>query len=191
MKMKTIIITVMVIAAAVGIFAIAVDYGTQSDPLVSLSYITDVFAPDVLKKAESTAKNTANQINSNIASYDSIVDKKVNEFTDRNTATVDSTMIEQIANKVPAPATKQSAPFTTMELAAGKTVKLSKGCEVLIRSGSATCTAGSLVNATTGAAVSPGGALAINHLYITAEAGATISMKSNSTVLIKGQYSAN
>lgn len=187
--MKKIIITLMVIAAAVGIFAIAVDYGTQNDPLVSLSYITDVFAPDMLKKAESTAKSTANQVNSNVSSYESRVDKKVNEFTDRNTAAVDDSMVDEIVSKVEKPSAKQSAPFATIELTAGKSVTLTKGCEVLVRSGSVSCKTGNLVDATTGAAVTAGGTVSANHLYIAADS-TTLSVKANSTVLIKGQYSA-
>lgn len=187
--MKKIIIAVIVIAAAVGIFAIAADYGTQNDPLVSLSYITDVFTPDVLNQAKKVSEDAAKTANANVSSYEARVDKKVNEFIDRNTANVTSAMIDEIAGRVETPAVKQSAPFATIDLAAGKNVVLTKGCEVLVRSGSVSCKTGSLVDATTGAAVSTGGALSANHLYIASDS-ANLSVKSNSTVLIKGQYSA-
>lgn len=190
MKMKMVIIAAMVVAAAMGIFAIAADYGTQSDPLVSLSYITDVFTPDLLNKAEKTANDTAKQVNSNITSYESRVDKKVNEFIDRNTANVTDSMIDQIAGKVQIPTSKQTAPFTTLNLTAGKTVVLTKGCEVVVRGAGVACKTGALIDASTGGLVSANGAITANHLYIAAETGATISVKSNVTVLVKGQYSA-
>ncbi len=189
MKMKGALIAVIILAAAVGIFAIAADYGTQSDPLVSLSYITDVLTPDLVKQAEKIAEDTAKQVNSNITSYEARVDKKVNEFIDRNTANVNSTMIDQIADKVELPASKQAAPFTTLQLTAGKTVVLTKGCEVLARGEGSSCKAGKLIDMTTGGLVSAGGAISANHLYVAPES-VTISVKSTVTVLVKGQYSS-
>ncbi|MBR5478889.1 MAG: hypothetical protein IKU84_01805 [Clostridia bacterium] len=190
MKMKTVLVAVMVIAAAIGIFAIAVDYGTQSDPLVSLSYITDVFTPDLLSQAKKVSDNTAKTTNANISNYEARVDKKVNEFIDRNTATVTSSMIDQIASQVAQPDIKQSAPFNTIDIVKGKSLVLAKGCEVLVRSGTVSCKSGNLVDATTGGAVASGGSVANNHLYITADS-VTLSVKSNSTVLVKGGYSLN
>ena len=189
MKIKAVILTVIVALAAVGIFAIAADYGTQNDPLVTLSYITDVFAPDLLNKAQQVSDSTAKQVNSNVTSYEARVDKKVNEFLDRNTAKVTESMIDQIAGKVQIPTTKQSAPFTTLSLTSGKTVVITAGCEILFRSGSASVTKGALIDVTNGALVSPGGSVSANHLYTTTES-TTVSVKSNSTVLVKGQYSA-
>ena len=189
MKMKTVIVSLVIIAAAFGIFAIAVDYGTQSDPLVSLSYITDVFKPDLLNQAKKVSESTAKTTNSNISSYEARVDKKVNEFVDRNTATVTSTMIDQIASKVAQPNVKQSAPFNTLDLAKGKSLTLTEGCEVLVRSGTVSCKAGNLVDTTTGGALTAGGSVANNHLYITADS-VTLSVKENAAILVKGQYSA-
>lgn len=188
-KIKVLIITAIVICAAVGIFAIAADYGTQNDPLVSLSYITDVFMPDLLSRAEKLVTDTAKTVNNNISAYESRVDKKTNEFIDRNTAAVDNTMIDRIANKVTQPDSKQTAPFTTLNLTSGKTLVLSKGCEVLVTSGSVSCKSGSLTDMTTGGLVSSGGSVSVNHLCVSS-ASVTLSIKSNSAILVKGQYSA-
>ena len=193
MKVKWGLITLTILFVAWGIFALAAEYGTQSDPLVSLSYITDVFRPDLLKRAENESKSRAAEVQSTVDRFDQQVDAKVSEFADRNTAQVDSTMIDAIAAKVRAQVPQQaiSAPFATVTLAAGKTLTLKAGCEVLLRSGNGVCSAGespALIDMTTGGALTSGSALSANHLYLVPGVGRTIRAGNAVTVLVRGEY---
>ena len=72
MKVKWGLITLTILFVAWGIFALAAEYGTQSDPLVSLSYITDVFRPDLLKRAENESKSRAAEVQSTVDRFDPV-----------------------------------------------------------------------------------------------------------------------
>lgn len=194
MKVKWGLITLSVLLVAWGIFALAAEYGTQSDPLVSLSYITGVLRPELLKQAETESKSRAEEVQATVDRFDEQVNAKISEFTDRNTAQVDDSMIGEIAEKVKKQIPQQTAnaPFTTVTLAAGKTLVLSEGCEVLLRSGSVTCSASqspALIDMTTGGAVTSGDALSANHLYLVPGSGRSVRAGNAATVLVRGQYS--
>ncbi len=194
MKAKWGLIALAVLLAAWGIFALAAEYGTQSDPLVSLSYITDVFRPALLKQAESESRTRADQVQAAVDRFDEQVNAKVSEFTDRNTAAVDSAMVDQIAAAVKAkiPQTATSAPFATVSLSSGKTLALDAGCEVLLYQGGASISAQespALVDTTTGGALTSGSALVANHLYLAPGGGRSIKTGGTATLLIRGQYS--
>ena len=194
MKVKWGLITLTILFVAWGIFALAAEYGTQSDPLVSLSYITDVFRPDLLKRAENESKSRAAEVQSTVDRFDQQVDAKVSEFADRNTAQVDSTMIDAIAAKVRAQVPQQaiSAPFATVTLAAGKTLTLKAGCEVLLRVGSASVQSQdnpALIDLSDGGTVNSGASLVKNHLYMSTIEGRTITAGAGTVkLLVRGGY---
>ncbi len=75
--------------------------------------------------------------------------------------------------------------FVTAEVGAGKTVTLSAGSQLLLRSGKASCTDG-LVDLTTGETL--GGELALNHLYIATKDGQKVSVSEKATVMVLGSY---
>lgn len=75
--------------------------------------------------------------------------------------------------------------FVTAEVGAGKTVTLSAGSQLLLRSGKASCTDG-LVDLTTGETL--GGELALNHLYIATKDGPKVSVSEKATVMVLGSY---
>ena len=194
MKVKWGIVTLTVLLVAWGIFALAAEYGTQSDPLVSLSYITDVFRPNLLKQAENEGKTRAAEVQSTVRRFDEQINAKVNEFTDRNTAQVDNTMIDSVAAKVKTqiPQPIANAPFTILTLSSGKILNLSSGCEVLVRSGDAICHANespAMIDMTTGGALVSGNILSANHLYLNSGNGRTIRAKNAVTILVRGKYS--
>ena len=54
------IAVLLVVLTATGYFAIGAEYGSQDDPLVTLSYINDVLSPNTMKNIDSIfAKKTA------------------------------------------------------------------------------------------------------------------------------------
>ena len=77
-----------------------------------------------------------------------------------------------------------ASSYTAVTLSAGQTLYGEAGCEVLLRSGSASCSAG-LTDATAGGTLSGGSALEANHLYLMPES-CGISAAGGATLLVRG-----
>ena len=137
------VMTTLVVAAVA-----AGTQGSQSDPLVTLSYLNEKVIPDILKQ----------------------VDKKVEEGT------------KELQEKMKE---NGQASFQTAEAAKGKTVTLSAGAQLILRSGIASCTDG-LVDLTTGEGV--WGELSLNHLYIATGDGLKVTVAEKATVMVLGTY---
>ena len=86
---------------AVGCYAIAAEYGSQSDPLVTLSYINEVLLPQTKSELDEKLAQT-------VSSYDQTLQQKTQEleqYVDRqvrnySSGQLDSTVIDQIAAAV-------------------------------------------------------------------------------------------
>ena len=121
--------------------------GSQSDPLVTLSYLTETFTGQVMER--------------------------VNQL---------------IAQRDGQPG---GGAYTAVTLSAGQTLYGEAGCEVLLRSGGASCIASSapgLVDTTSGSAISGGAQLQANHLYLMTDSRAVTSSK-DAVLLVRGGYS--
>lgn len=85
-----------------------------------------------------------------------------------------------------------SSSFAVVTLSQGQTLTGDIGCEVLLRVGSAVCVSPSdpgLIDETTAASLSNGGALAQNHLYMMTIEGRGIQASSATVkVLVRGAY---
>lgn len=178
MKIKVVSIVLIVAALALGAFALATQYGTQSDPLVSLSYINDVLKKELMSGVDKASAETK----SAVEAYEGRVDKKVDEVVDRMSAAVSDADLDAIAAKVPTD-NKQSAPFATVTVSSGKSVTLKEGAEILSR-GELKLT-GSVIDISAGGEIT--GKIPANHLC-TAVSTATVSAAKNTTVYIRGDY---
>ena len=78
--------------------------------------------------------------------------------------------------------------FSAVNLTSGQTLTTSAGCEIILRSGSASAF-GSLTDVTEGATVSGSESLAANHLCITATDGSGVRASGDVTLLVMGNYS--
>ena len=145
--------------------------GTQTDPLVTLSYLNDVNTPAILKEVDARLDTReqalVDKLNASIAQYE-------------------KDMEEQLAAAGGGTASS-SAVFAVV------TVKLlgGVGCEFLLRSGSAVCVAASapgLIDSTDGATLASGGAIQPNHLYLSTAEGRGLQAGSDATVLVRGSY---
>ncbi len=141
-SLALVLVTVVVAAVAAG------NQGSQSDPLVTLSYLNEKALPELLAQ----------------------VDKKVEEGT------------KELREKME---DKGQAVFQTLEVDSGKTVTLTAGSQLLLRSGAASCTDG-LIDLTTGETV--WGELAVNHLYIASGEGQKITVAEKAAVMTLGGY---
>ncbi len=85
-----------------------------------------------------------------------------------------------------------SSSFAVVTLSQGQTLTGDIGCEVLLRVGSAVCVSPSdpgLIDETTAASLSNGGAMAQNHLYMMTIEGRGIQASSATVkVLVRGAY---
>ena len=106
MKKKKIIfiLTGVLLTSAVfiGMLAFAAEYGTQNDPLVSLSYINSIFAPEIkgqISEEVSKQINSAKtEVDSKVSSYTTVVDGKI-VYDNGEFPTID---IEKVCEKVEA-----------------------------------------------------------------------------------------
>lgn len=137
--------------------------GDQSDPLVTLSYLTQTVLPDLVKSTQDKA------------------DAKAQELT---------TQFEQLAGQS---GTGGSASYQVVTLSAGQRMDLGLGAEVMLRVGSATAGAAvnpALVDTTTGENLNHGGALVQNHLYMATMTDHYITAGSGTVkVMVRGSFS--
>ena len=143
--------------------AVALAAGDQSDPLVTLSYLTEKFLPDLEKSTQEKA------------------DAKSAELTKQ---------FEQLAGQS---GTGGSASYQVVTLSAGQRMNLGLGAEVMLRVGSATAGAAvnpALVDTTTGGNLNSGGALVQNHLYMATMTDHYITAGSGTVkVMVRGSFS--
>lgn len=141
--------------------------GSQSDPLVTLSYLTETFTSQIMDR------------------LDSLLASRNLQLTQELTG--------QILEQPPQPSAGASgtAPvFTAVTLAPGQTLSGGAGCELLLRSGAASCISASppgLVDATSGGSIGNGAALQANHLYMMTDARSVYSA-SGATFLARGDF---
>ena len=161
MKKKTFRVTVCILAALAGLTAVGImaagGAGSQSDPLVTLSYLTDTFTTQVMDK----------------------VDKLIAE---RNT---------KLASELEGGgASVSGGAYASVTLSAGQTMTGETGCEVLLLSGTATCSTSAspaMTDATSGGSINNGAALQPNHLYLMT-GRRSVTTSGGASLLVRGSY---
>lgn len=146
--------------------------GSVDDPLVTLSYLNQIFAPrmnEAVDKAVSAGQ----------ASLKAELDRAI----DRWAATVGGGA---------GGAGGSSATFSVVTLSSGQTLTGDVGCEIMLRVGTATCvfsgTTG-IIDTTSGGTLNNGGSLVTNHLYMVTIATRGVKATSGTVkVLVRGNY---
>ena len=172
-----------------GLGVIAAEYGSQSDPLITLSYIEEVLLPQSKEEVDEMVKEALedyeDQLSDQSKDVEKYIDKKLRSFA---AGDVDDALVEEIAtiiaeqmeDSVPA-----NAPWAVVEVPAGYTVACEAGVQVILRGGQASCDS-SLVDLSNGETLA-GGALAANHLYAVDAQGKSL-VSQGCTLLISGGY---
>ena len=141
--------------------------GSSSDPLVTLSYLTQRFTPQMEAK------------------MDELVKAKADELTRQFNAAVSGA-----APSVPSGGS--ASLFAVVTLNAGQTLVGDVGCEVMLRVGSAVCVADSatgLIDVTDGSVLANGGELVRNHLYMVTISTRSVRASGETVkVLVRGPY---
>ncbi|SHH85864.1 hypothetical protein SAMN02745823_01226 [Sporobacter termitidis DSM 10068] len=173
LKKKLLIVLGAVVAAAfisgASILA-ATTLGTQSDPLVTLSYLTSKLKPQIISDVNAS-------ISAAEASLSPSLDAKINSFK------------SDIDGKLSG-STAQASAFTLVTLDKNQTLTCGVGTELLLRIGTATATgsAPALVDSTSGSTLSAGGALEANHMYMVSIQGNGLKATAAVKVLVRGSY---
>ena len=159
------------LAAAVTVAVMAAgSAGSQSDPLVSLSYLESTYTNTLLKEADGVLQSRNEALEKALAEEVAAMKKSVSSGT---------------------AATGSAASYTAVTLTKGQTLTGGVGTEVLLRQGTAVCSAVSapgLVDVTGGGELQNGGALAANHLYLMTADGRGVTASSDVTLLVRGTY---
>ena len=148
--------------------------GSQTDPLVTMSYLNDVNAPAILKQVESKLDSREQAL---VDKLDAVADAYVQE-------------VEGLLGSSSGAGVSTSV-FSVVTVKAGQQLLGSTGCELLLRGGSATCVAASapgLVDSTEGSTLASGGALQPNHLYLITADGRGLKATADATVMVRGSY---
>lgn len=162
-KIVTIAAIILALTLIVGITAVAAsNYGTSSDPLITLSYLTDTFKPAVMSELDTKLKEAV--------------------------AALEKSFDEKIA----AAGNGAGQSFEVVTLSSGQKIKASVGTEIMLRVGTASCAAANspgLINITTGGSIESGAALTTNHMYmVTIEGNGITATAATVKVLIRGSY---
>ena len=141
--------------------------GSQADPLVSLSYLTDIFRPKIMEE----------------------VAQKEQELSQKFDARISE--LESLQSGSGSGAQNSADRFSVVTLSNGQSLTCSAGAELMLRIGAATGfgSAPALVDVTSGSAVSEGAALETNHMYmVTIDGNGVKATAATVRLLVRGSY---
>jgi len=145
--------------------------GTQSDPFVTLSYLTDVFRPQIMSEVQKTEVEMTQKFETRVSEIESQL-----QPGDGGSAHA---------------APGDADTFSLVTLRNGQSLTCSVGTEIMLRIGTAngSGSAPALVNYTTGSTLSPGSSLATNNMYlVTIEGNGIVATAETVRVLVRGIY---
>jgi hypothetical protein len=160
------LVALLMVGVSLGTWAIATsNYGTSSDPLITLSYLNETLMPQIL------------------ADFKSEMDKKVGELTVEFEAQIKE-LEDRLAQH------SGGDVFVTLTLRAGQSLTCGEGAEIMLRSGTVEAWS-ELSDLTSGDKLQPSGTLIKNHMYVVVSAGGGIGANSDAVILIRGAYTVN
>lgn len=178
-----VLIAIVLVTASLVYIVIAANPGEEDNPLITLSYLNNVFKPDIDKKILNNVKSE--------------VDKKVDISANEQ---IKKIIDEEISNRIISPEEISIQTYHPIEVPEGKTILGYAGTEIILRAGSAVSVAGKdengneilsqgLSNITTGIDALPGEKIERNQNYIVPRRdGRGISVTSYSCIMIRGKY---
>ena len=175
LKKKLLISLLVVVAVAVisGVSILAAStFGTSSDPLVTLSYLTGKLKPEIMAEVSADISEASSSLTSDL-------DTKIDGFK------------ADIESQSGAASGNESSSFTLVTLSQNQTVQCSVGTELLLRVGTASAAGSSpaMVDSTTGTTLNAGDAVETNHMYMVTIQGNGFKATSGTVkVLIRGGY---
>ena len=157
-----------------GFAVLAANVGSSEDPLVTLSYLNDTYMEQILSKAEA-------QLDTRNEALKSQLEAQVKAAEQRLEAAAGAGGSHDSADT-----------YVSVTLKKGQTLTGATGTEVLLRTGSATCscvTAPALTDLTGGTSLNSGKSLQQNHLYLMPGEGVSVKAGTdNTSLLVRGDY---
>lgn len=184
--------------------AIAADTTNQEDPLVSLSYLTDVLAPETIEKVNAAIDLKADELQTRIdlvlTEYTSQLETTINDLESKyNNLATDSSFINAVSASVISQMGSTdgggvASGWKLVSISAGETYKFEIGGMVLLRIGTAECYTPSspgIIDTTTGGELRSGEDLEKNHLYLITVAERGFTATSDSKIMVYGNYTVS
>lgn len=200
-KLFLICFVILSLCTSAVIYAAGISYDSSTDPLVSLSFLTEIFKPELQSEIREANDNVElvlqAQIDSLTAQIASLTDKLAN-LTAAQDKLDDE--IRDVAASIP-PAVEEDGEdavqvYTVLELKAGDVIVAEEICELVLRSGTATVMTPyldqGLLDCTDGRELSAGENVPQNHFIVVPRGadGRGITVTSDvAFVMIKGAYS--
>ena len=121
-KLRTALCVLLAGTVLAAFVAIAAEAGSQGDPLVTLSYLNDTFLGQLLGKVDSKLTQR---------------DQALRQELEQQVGQAEQQLLQQISGG--GSVTGTAASYSEVSLSDGQTLYGSAGCEVMLRSGSASC----------------------------------------------------
>ena len=189
---------ILAFSATAVIFAAGSAYDSDSDPLISLSFLTDIFKPELQDEIYRATDNVELTLQAQIDSLRSQIASLVNQnalLKDRVTE-LEKTEDADPSDMPDETATEVLRVYTVVELKKGDVLGAEESCELILRSGEATAMTPSrnrtLIDCTDGEELASGAAIPANHFILIPESanGSGITVTSDAaSVMVKGAYS--
>jgi len=165
-------VTVLITAGAVALAAA----GDSGDPLVTLSYLNEIFAPSLRTQVDEA-------VSANEETLKSELDAVINDWDER------LKLEEKDETQAPQGATSD---FQVITITKGQKIVGKIGCEFLLRVGTAVCrSSGStgLIDCTDATIIGDGASLVKNHLYMVTINTRTVEATASTVkILVRGDY---
>ena len=156
----------------------ATESGTQTDPLITLSYLTKTLTPGVLQ-----------QTDTKIAENNSVLTAALTEQVNAFALQIDGKLAALETGGGGTSGT--STTYAVVSLNSGQTLLGGIGTEIMLRVGTAVCVASSspgLIDMTDGSTLNNGTALVKNHLYMATIEDRGVKATAAVKVLVRGTY---
>jgi len=177
------LIAILLVAAALVITVYAAG-GTSADPLISLSYLNQIFT----KKVETRLHDATRELSA--MADKGVTDSLTATLQGQLSAAVADKIMSRVAEKIAASGTLGTASMTRLTLSAGDRVVGRAGTGLVLESGGAVLYGGQsaeILNLTLGGIRNPGPAVTVNYFYmLTATDGSGFQVTTPSaTVLVR------
>lgn len=193
--------TLLVLLLLASYVAIAADSTKQEDPLVSLSYLTDILAPETIEKVNAAINLKADELETSInlilAQYTEQLETTIGDLESRyNNLATDSSFISAVSASVieqmgAGGAGGVASGWQLVSVAAGETYQFEVGGMILLRIGSANCYTPSspgIIDTTTGSELNGGSALEKNHLYLVTVSERGFTATTDAKIMVYGTF---
>ncbi|NCE66154.1 hypothetical protein D1159_16625 [Pseudoflavonifractor sp. 524-17] len=162
----------LVVLSLTGV-ALAAGQGSQGDPLITLSYLTEKGTPAIL------------------AQVDTLLDQRESALVSKLEQVVDTYAAAVAGGGTGGTSGGSACAYQVVTLRQGQVLTAAASCEILLRTGSAACVSDSapgLVDMTGGGTLGGGSALSANHLYLATVEGRGVRATANATLMVRGSY---